>query len=113
MLPTVPMLPTVRMSFFISPIELKAESINEKHATDRADTTDRADATDRADVMFLSFRLNLKLKTSTKSMLPTVPILPIVPMLPTVPMSFFIFPTEMKAVDINEKHARIIRNFIM
>ena len=46
------MLPTVRMSFIIFPIEIKAENINEKHATDRADTTDRADATDRADVMF-------------------------------------------------------------
>ena len=51
-LPTVPKLPTVRMSFFIFPIEIKAENINEKHATDRADTTDRADATDRADVIF-------------------------------------------------------------
>ena len=55
------MLPTVRMSFFISPIEIKAENINEKHATDRADTTDRADATDRADVNFyLSIKLRVK-----------------------------------------------------
>ena len=33
-------------------MKIKAENINKKHATDRADTTDRADATDRADVMF-------------------------------------------------------------
>ena len=46
------MLPTVPMSFIIFPIEIKAENINEKHATDRADTTDRADATDRADVIY-------------------------------------------------------------
>ena len=53
------MLPTVPMSFFIFPIDIQAENIIEKHATDRADTADRADATDRADV---------KLKTSMKSM---------------------------------------------
>ena len=40
------------MSFFIFLIEMKAEHINEKYATDPVDTTDRADATDRADVIF-------------------------------------------------------------
>ena len=40
----------------------------------------------------------------------TVPILPTVSTLPTVPMSFFIFPIEMKAENINEEHARILQN---
>ena len=45
------MLPTVRMSFIIRPIEIKAENINEKHATNRPDTSDRADATESADAI--------------------------------------------------------------
>ena len=52
MLPTVPMLPTAPMSFFICPIEVKAENIKEKTDSDLVNTTDRADATDIADFTF-------------------------------------------------------------